>query len=161
MIFSFVSNSDFRPSFKPYRAWFLLKGGSGFEAIWCVASVIPYPSIIGAPNTRSNSFITCDGSEAEEDRRNLNLFRSIISLFRWALAKIAWCIVGTAVNHEGEASSNHRKNFNASKPGVHHTDPPAAMDADTAIKDVTCRNNRMGITMGAGAFRPQRKSFSY
>tara|TARA_B100000674_G_scaffold2902_1_gene2485 strand:+ start:145 stop:393 length:249 start_codon:yes stop_codon:yes gene_type:complete len=76
--------------------------------------------------------MTCDGSEADEDRKNLSLFFWIMSLFRLDLARIAWCIVGTAVNHEGEASSNQRKNFNASKPGVHHTDPPAAMDADTA-----------------------------
>ena len=43
-------------------------GGSGLEAIWCAASVIPYASSTGAPNVSSNSSMTCGGSEALQER---------------------------------------------------------------------------------------------
>ena len=33
-------------------------GGSAFDAIWCAASVMPYASMIGTPNTDSTSVIT-------------------------------------------------------------------------------------------------------
>ncbi len=41
-------------------------------------------------------------------------------------------MVGTAVYHVGRASSIQPKNFIASKPGAHQTEPPAARLADTA-----------------------------
>jgi len=43
-------------------------GGSGFEAIWCAASVIPYASRTGAPNDASISCITRGGSDALHER---------------------------------------------------------------------------------------------
>ena len=43
-------------------------GGSGFEAIWCAASVIPYASSSGTPKRSSNSAISGAGSAEEHDR---------------------------------------------------------------------------------------------
>src|SRR5437763_1140065 len=42
-------------------------GGSGFDAIWCAASVIPYASSTGAPNASSSACITRGGSAALQD----------------------------------------------------------------------------------------------
>ena len=47
---------------------FASRGGSGLLAIWCAASVMPYASTTGTPNTRSNSAITVGGSADDDDR---------------------------------------------------------------------------------------------
>ena len=43
-------------------------GGSGLDAIWWAASVMPYASSTGAPNAASRSCITCGGSDALHER---------------------------------------------------------------------------------------------
>ena len=48
-----------------------------------------------------------------------------------ARARIAWCIVGTAVYQVGLASSIQPKNLSALKPGVQKTWPPAESGAST------------------------------
>ena len=45
-------------------------GGNGLLAIWCAASVIPYASTTGTPNTRSSSAITVGGSADDDERMN-------------------------------------------------------------------------------------------
>src|ERR1700729_1915326 len=47
-------------------------GGCGFDDIWCEASVIPYASRTGTPNTRSICAIISAGSDALQDRMNLH-----------------------------------------------------------------------------------------
>jgi hypothetical protein len=54
--------------------------------------------------------------------------RAMISALRAARARIAWCMVGTAVYQVGRASSSQPKKRSASKPGAHQTDAPAASD---------------------------------
>src|SRR5262249_21372900 len=61
-----------------------------------------------------------------------SLARAAISLLRSARARIAWCIVGTAVYQVGLISSSQPKNFSALNPGVHTTDAPALSDANVA-----------------------------
>jgi hypothetical protein len=76
--------------------------------------------------------MTWGGSEAEEDLRKRRGFRAIVSRFLSARARIAWCIVGTAVYQVGRVSSIHEKNLRALNPGVQQTDAPAESDARTA-----------------------------
>ena len=57
--------------------------------------------------------MTRGGKADEEERINRNLDREITSRF-WAVrARIAWCMVGTAVYHVGGNSSIHSKNLGA------------------------------------------------
>ncbi len=56
------------PAAMPTEPALRLAGGSGFEAIWCAASVIPYASITGTPKIDSISSIS-DGGNAEEHER--------------------------------------------------------------------------------------------
>ena len=86
----------------------------------------------GQPNAVSSSCMTGAGSEAEDERMKRSLRRSRISLLRSARARIAWCMVGTAVYQLGWDSSSQAKNFSALKPGVQTTLPPAAMVESTA-----------------------------
>src|SRR5690349_25065204 len=84
---------------------------SGLLAIWCVASVMPYASTTGTPNTRSSSAITVGGSADDDERMNRSRwFLSGSGLFA-ARKRIAWCIVGTPVYHVGRTSVNHEKNL--------------------------------------------------
>ena len=101
------------------------RGGSGFAAIWCAASVIPYDSTSGAPNTSSISRITCVGIADDDERMKRSGLAAITALLLAARPRIAWCIVGTAVYQVGRASSIQPKNLSALKPGVQHTWPPA------------------------------------
>src|SRR5260221_8387122 len=79
----------------------------------------------GAPNVSSSACSTCGGSEAEDERMNRSLALRTISPLRAARARIAWCIVGTAVYQLGSTSCSQPKNFSALKPGVQDTQPPA------------------------------------
>src|SRR5690606_22370767 len=89
----------------------------------------------GARNTRSNSAITCGGSEDEEERMKRSLARATESALRSARARIAWCMVGTAVYQVGWAASSQAKTFSALKPGVANTLAPAdRLDATAAIR---------------------------
>ena len=49
-------------------AGFRTRGGSGLAAIWWAASVMPYDSTSGAPNTSSISRMTCVGMADDEER---------------------------------------------------------------------------------------------
>ena len=72
-------------------------GGSGFDAIWCAASVMPYASSTGAPNAASRSLISCGASDALHDRMNRS-FSAPAGLPAAGSARAAsnWCSVGTA-----------------------------------------------------------------
>src|SRR5690606_6751200 len=64
-----------------------------------------------------------------------SLARATESALRSARARIAWCMVGTAVYQVGWASSSQAKNFSALKPGVANTLAPAdRLDATAAIR---------------------------
>ncbi len=56
------------PAPRPTAPGLRWPGGSGFVAIWCDASVMPYASITGAPKVSSSSAITVGGSDAEDER---------------------------------------------------------------------------------------------
>src|SRR5262245_22141251 len=107
-------------------------GGSGLEVIWWLASVMPYDSSTGHLKAASSSVITCGGSDDDDERMKRSGCAAIISALRAARARIAWCIVGTAVYQVAPASFSQPKNFKALKPGVHTTLPPAASDERTA-----------------------------
>ena len=72
------------------------------------------------------------GKEEDDERMKRNDILVIISAFRKALDRIAWCIVGTAVYQLGEASSNQLYTFKALKEGQQNTEPPAATEDNTA-----------------------------
>ena len=77
-----------------------------------------------------NANLPCN--EADDDRMKRSRPLAIVAWLRPASPRIAWCIVGTAVNHDGLASSKWAKNLNALNPGVQHTDAPAASEDSTA-----------------------------
>ena len=106
---------------------FLVPGGNGLLVIWWAASVIAYASMTGDLNVFSNSFKTWGGNDAEEERMNRSAERFTIPSFLPALARMAWCMVGTAVYQLGCASSSQAKNFNALNPGVQKMLAPAQM----------------------------------
>ena len=133
-------------------------GGSGFEVIWCVASVMPYDSMTGAPNVSSSACITCGGKDAEEERINLSGAASITALLRSARARIAWCIVGTAVYQVGRASLIQLKKRNASNPGAHQIDPPAASEAETAAISPWIWNSGMMFRQSSVSLKPKSKA---
>src|SRR3989344_2826330 len=67
----------------------------------------------------------CGGSDDEDERMKRSGWRAMISRLFAARARIAWCMVGTAVYQVGLASSIQAKNLSALKPGVQNTLPPA------------------------------------
>src|SRR5687767_11925160 len=76
--------------------------------------------------------MTCGGKDDEEERTKRSFARATLSGLRGARARIAWCMVGTAVYQLGSASSIHWKNFRALKPGVQTTEGPAESGKGTA-----------------------------
>jgi len=87
----------------------------------------------GAPNVSLNARMTCAGSDAEEERMKRSLVAAITSRFRSARARIAWCIVGTAVYQVGRTSFIQPKKRSASKPGAQEIEAPAPSEAETAV----------------------------
>ena len=75
-------------------------GGSGLDAIWWAASVMPYASSTGAPNAASRSCITWGGSEALHDlmKRNFSAPAGLADPDS-ERARSSWCNVGTAEYH--------------------------------------------------------------
>ena len=61
------------------------------------------------------------GKEEDDERMKRNDILVKISVFRKALDRIAWCIVGTAVYQLGEASSNQLNTIKALKEGQQNT----------------------------------------
>src|SRR3954462_14054070 len=88
------------PVARPTEPGLRASGGKGLLAIWCAASVMPYASITGMLKVVSNSAINFGASEAEHERMNRSLdgFGAPATA---VFARIAWCMVGTAVNHVG------------------------------------------------------------
>ena len=76
--------------------------------------------------------MTCGGSEADDERMKRRLAAASASGLRAARARIAWCMVGTAVYQVGLLSPSHWKKRSALKPGVQKTLPPAESDDSTA-----------------------------
>ena len=72
------------------------------------------------------------GKDEDDERIKRNDILVIISVFRKALDRIAWCIVGTAVYQLGEASSNQLNTLKALKEGQQNTEPPAVSEDNTA-----------------------------
>src|SRR5687768_8679427 len=86
----------------------------------------------GQPKVRDSSCMTWVGRLAEEERMKRRGVRAMASALRGARARIAWCMVGTAVVQVGRASSIQPKKRRASNPGVHQTEAPVARLAETA-----------------------------
>ena len=85
--------------------------------------------------------------------------RPIASALRGARARIAWCMVGTAVYQVGSAASSQAKKRSASKPGAHQTEPPAArLDGDRGDEavDVEERHDVQAAVARASAPAPRR-----
>src|SRR3954454_5293466 len=120
------------PAATPTEPGLRARGGSGFEAIWWAASVIPYASMTGHLNVSSSWAITWGGSDADDDLMKRSGFLAMLSGLRSARVRIAWCIVGTAVYQVGWASSSQAKKRRALKPGVQKTEAPAASDESVA-----------------------------
>src|SRR3954447_1172374 len=113
-------------------------GGSGFDAIWCAASVIPYASSTGAPNADSNACITAGGSDALHDRMKRS-FSVPAGRFDGsdgspARASSNWCSVGTAEYHVTPWSLAVRQNDSGLNFEGTTTVPP---DAKVASVDAT------------------------
>ena len=108
----------------------------------------------GQSKADSSSAVTWAGSDADDDRMKRSLVAASASGLRAARARIAWCIVGTAVYQVGRASQSHWKKRSALKPGVQNTLPPAANDDSTAQRAMGervsfgCGNSRRVIRTG-------------
>ena len=59
-----------------------------------------------------------EGRDAEDDRISLRSIEASVVAFRGARARIAWCMVGTAVYQVGRTSSHQEKNFRGLNPGA-------------------------------------------
>ena len=110
----------------------------------------------GTPKVAPSACITCGGSEAEDERISRSRARATASALRGARARIAWCMVGTAVYQVGSAASSQPKKRSASKPGLHQTEPPAArLDATAATRPwmwksgITFRQRSSGVSASA------------
>src|SRR5580704_14061084 len=84
----------------------------------------------GHLNAASSSPITGGGSDADDERTKRNGWRAMISLWRPARVRIAWCMVGTAVYQVGLAASISVKNLSVLNPGVQNTAPPRESGAE-------------------------------
>ena len=84
----------------------------------------------GALKHASSSSITFVGIEELEERIKRRGLFLIMSKLLFALVKIVWCIVGTAVYQVGFTSSIQAKNFNALNPGEQDTYAPADKGAN-------------------------------
>src|SRR2546426_820902 len=97
----------------------------------------------GALNALSSSRMTWGGSADDEERMNRNGERRMISAFVAVPARMAWCIVGTALYHVGRSTSSHSKNRAASNPGGQATLDPAVIEESTAPMSPWMWNNGM------------------
>ena len=98
-------------------------GGSGLDAIWCEASVIPYASSTGAPN-RDSSWCIVSGDSADElERMNLSFSAPGGRSPRLRISSI-WCIVGTAEYQVAPWSWTVGQNVRGSNFGGTTTVPP-------------------------------------
>ena len=87
-----------------------------------------------------------------------SLARAALSALRAARARIAWCMVGTAVYQVGFTSSSHWKNFSALKPGVQTTDAPAESEESTAAIRPWMWNSGMMLRQRSAVREPQRRA---
>ena len=78
------------------------------------------------------------------------------SALRAARARIAWCMVGTAVYQVGFASPSQAKKRSALKPGVQKTLPPAASDESTAAISPWIWNSGMMLRQRSSGRQRQR-----
>ena len=79
--------------------------------------------------------------------------RAMISRLWAARARIAWCMVGTAVYQVGLASSIQPKNLSALKPGVQNTLPPAQSEDSTEPMRPWMWNNGMTLRQRSAGVR--------
>src|SRR5262249_51646390 len=84
--------------------------------------------------------------EDEEDRMNRRGLAAITARLWSARARMAWCIVGTAVYQVGRASLIQAKNFSAWKPGVQKTRLPAASGASRLAMSPWIWNSGMMVS---------------
>src|SRR5262245_22806964 len=87
--------------------------------------------------------MTWAGSDADDERMKRSFAAANASGLREMRARIAWCIVGTAVYQVGRDSPSHWAKRSALKPGVQNTLPPAASDDRTAATSPWMWNNGM------------------
>src|SRR5262249_34679272 len=85
----------------------------------------------GAEKVDWSSAITCGGSDEDDERTKRSGLAATMSRLLAARARIAWCIVGTAVYQVGFASPIQAKNLSALNPGVQKMLPPADSGAST------------------------------
>ena len=119
------------PAGRPTEPGLRTPGGSALLHIWWVASVMPYDSIAGTPNTRSSSCHTAGGNAADEDRTKRSPWTSGPARCR-AAASTDWWMVGTAVYQVAPGSPSQSKNRSGSQPGVHTTPAPADHEDNAA-----------------------------
>src|SRR5256885_6674121 len=105
----------------------------------------------GHLNAASSSAITCGGSDDDEERIRRSGCLAITSALRGARARIAWCMVGTAVYQVAPASLSQAKKRSALKPGVQTTLPPAASEARTAATSPWMWNSGMMLRQRSAA----------
>jgi len=126
-------------------------GGSGLDAIWCAASVMPYASSTGAPNAVSRACITAGGSDALHERmkrrRSVPAGRRDESPGSAARASSNWCSVGTAEYHVTPWSRATRQNDSGLNFAGTTTVPPVASVASVEATRPCTWNN--GITHNA------------
>ena len=94
------------PAARPTEPGLRASGGSGFDAIWCAASVIPYDSITGTLNVSSIRVISAGRSDADDERISRSRRRFRLSGWRGARSRIARCMAGTPVHQVGRTSSS-------------------------------------------------------
>src|SRR5262245_59870479 len=94
-------------------------------------------------------------SAAEQERTNRREVARNAYGSRALRARIAWCIVGTAVYQVGDVSRSQRANFSASNPGVHTTLAPAERLASSAPTRPCTWNKGMMLRHRSDATSPR------
>src|SRR5260370_30144289 len=99
-------------------------GGSGVDAIWCEAAVMPYASSPGAPKSASSFSPVSTGSGAlhERTKRSDSAPEGLVA--EPARARMSWWIVGTAEYHVAWWSRTVRQNESGLKRAGVTTVPP-------------------------------------
>src|ERR1700719_2298561 len=112
------------PAGDPTELGLRANGGKGFDAIWCAASVMPYASTRGTPNTSSILCITSAESGVLHDRMKRSESAPVGFPFFPARANKSWWIVGTPEYQLTRCSPTILQNDRASNFAGTTTVPP-------------------------------------
>ena len=116
-------------------------GGSGFDAIWWLASVIPYASSIGTPYACSARSSSAGDSAELHDRANRRLAGGPSPSAR---SRIIWCSVGPADSQVAPCSRAWVQNPRGVNRRGTITEPPPASAANVEATSPCTWNS--GIT---------------